>query len=117
MGSASEIYAPMGTTADYGTAAALDGSFVSPGKLFVRRLVVHYVDAADTTNATDWELYVNGSDSGIKFIGSKDAAAATGYVLGSTGRFQCKDGDLLEIYASGDDTGTGDAHATLVLAQ
>jgi hypothetical protein len=113
-----EVYAPMGTVADYSGANAMDAKFVAPMALNVVRLVVHYEDGADGAADNDWELFVNGVDSGVAFKGDENALDDTGYVLGANARFQCAEGDILHIVSEGADGGTTPvAYATLVLSR
>ncbi len=110
-----EIYAYMGFTTAYDTAVALDEKFAAPMNLKVAGLAVHYV-AAPTTTATEWQLFVNGADSGCGFVGPIVHTLNTGIVLAPDSRFEVKEGDLLTIVPDGNDGGTGvDAHAQLIL--
>ena len=115
---ANEQYYSLGTVADFGAAVAFSEVVAVPENLVVTALVVHHEDAADTTNATSWELFVNGSDSGVAFGGDKDAAAGEGFVFGADGRFEAKAGDLLSVIPDGAETGTTPvAYATLILTR
>lgn len=116
--STNEIYANMGTIADYGAASAFSEKFVVTENVIVKSVIIHHEDAASGADATVWELYVDGSDSGFSFTGNKDAAADTGELFGISGRFEAVPGQLLELRSDGADAGTPlVAYATLILTK
>jgi hypothetical protein len=63
--STNEIYPNMGTIADYGAAGPFSEAFVVTEPMIVVGVVIHHEDAADGATVTNWEIYVNGSDSGV----------------------------------------------------